>query len=318
MPVAMTALITNIQKYTIHDGPGIRTELFFSGCTLSCKWCSNPETIAAYRRLGVYPVKCVTKRSCALCFGACPSPELHIFHNSQGPISHIRQGSECRDCLKCAGVCPSKAIKVWGEEYTIERIMSIIEDDREFYDRSGGGVTISGGEPLLQHDFAAKLLSQCHESGIGTCVESALNVPWEFAEQVFEHADSIITDIKFMDSEAHRTYCGDGNEKILGNIIKTSGLGRDLTIRTPIIMGINDDLENIRQTASFIAALPTPALWQLLPYRRLGIEKYESLGMPYPFAEYDAPPREQWEENLSKLGELITTEYGIEPILGSL
>jgi len=311
------ALVTNIQKYTIHDGPGIRTEIFFLGCTLSCRWCSNPETIAKRRRIGVYPTKCVTRINCGECIDACPSPELHILHDQHGVIKSIAQNEECVSCFKCADACPPRALKLWGTEYSLAALIDVIEEDRDFYEKSGGGVTISGGEALLWHAFAARLLDECRKRSINTCVESALNVPWFFAAEVFQFADYIITDIKFMDSAKHALYCGAGNELILENIKKTSALGLPFTIRTPVIMGINDDEENIRRTAEFILTLPRTAEWQLLPYRRLGLEKYEALGLEYPFAGYEPPESEIWEENLRRLGLFIEGNYGFRPVLGS-
>ena len=317
-----TGLVSNIQKYTIHDGPGIRTEIFFTGCTMRCIWCSNPETIEGRKRLGFYPSKCVMREKCGACVKICPNPSTHLEHDENGVLLRVKQTAECATCLKCADVCPPRAIKVWGEEYTVERLMEVIEKDRSYYERTGGGVTLSGGEALAQADFAERLLITCKAAGIHTCVESALNVSWETAARVFAHTDFIITDIKHMDSAKHREFTGVGNELIHENIRKTAELcaanGVPLVIRTPIVAGYNDDKENIRATGAFIKSLPCEiAAYQLLPYRKMGTEKYDSLGLDYPMGDYVPPERAEWEASLLALAEMLRTEFDLPAVAGS-
>ena len=307
-------IITNIQKYTIHDGPGIRTEIFFKGCSLRCLWCSNPEGLEARQELGYYPSKCLGADKCGWCAKACPHPpeKNHVsslFFNSRG----------CSDCLKCADACPGNAIKLWGRKMTVDALMREIMKDVEFYERSGGGVTLSGGEVMLQWEFAARLLSACREYGVHTCVESALNVPTEHMERVYEFTDMVITDIKHMDSGKHRSFTGAGNELILRNIKRTVELGKPLIIRTPVVIGCNADEENIRATGAFIRdELKGRILqYQLLPYRKMGTEKYECLNKPYPMADYIPPEREVWEKHLHELAEMLRNEYGLPAAEGS-
>ncbi|MDR1821592.1 MAG: glycyl-radical enzyme activating protein, partial [Oscillospiraceae bacterium] len=312
-------LVTNIQKYTIHDGPGIRTEVFFSGCSLSCIWCSNPETIAPGRKFGIYPNKCIGRGKCSWCVKACPIGGTPILFDGEGVLSGISPAAQCADCFRCADDCPSRAIKVWGELYTVSELMEIIRQDRSFYDRTGGGVTLSGGEVLLQAEFAEALLAACRAENINTCVESALFVPWETAERVFALADLVITDIKHMDSAAHVKITGAGNELILENIKKTVQTGKKLVIRTPVVIGYNADERNIRATAEFIRDQLGGQIvaWQLLPYRKMGTEKYDSLMQPYPLEDYTPPEREEWEANLRALTEMVQTEYGLPVVAGS-
>ena len=308
------ALITNIQRYTIHDGPGIRTEVFFKGCPLRCPWCSNPEGLEVGPELGFYPDKCLGEAACAWCRKACPDPPPPGVHVS------ARFGTDrCRSCLQCADACPAGAIRLWGQKYTLPELMAAIRADRSFYDKSGGGVTLSGGEVLLQWEFAAALLRACRDEGIHTCVESALHVPWEHAKAVFEYADMIITDVKHMDSAAHRRITGAGNERILENIRRTAALGKPLVVRTPVVPGFNGDEENIRATGAFLRdELGGRILqYQLLPYRKMGTEKYASLRRPYPMEDYKVPERGEWEPALLRYAALLWEEYGLPAAAGS-
>lgn len=312
-------IITNIQRYTIHDGPGIRTEIFFKGCTMKCLWCSNPETINPKRELGIYPSKCMTEDKCSWCVKACPEGKNLIKFDEEGLVSFIKKDDGCSECMKCTDECPNHAIKSWGEEKTLKELMKVIKSDESFYRRTGGGVTLNGGEVLLQWEFARELLKACKEDGINTCVETALCVPTEHMDAVYEYADLIITDIKHMDPEIHKKLTGRSNELILRNIKRTVEMGKKLVIRTPVVCGYNNDEENIRKTGEFIKNELGGKIvaYQLLPYRRMGTEKYESLRIPYPFEEYKAPEREEWERDLLKLAEILREEYGLPAAAGS-
>ena len=312
-------LITNIQRYTIHDGPGIRTEIFFKGCTMHCLWCSNPETISPKRELGIYPSKCMTEGKCSWCVKACPRGKDLIKFDAEGLVSFIEKDENCADCMKCSDECPNLAIKSWGEEKTLKELMRVIKSDESFYRRTGGGVTLNGGEVLLQWEFARELLKACKDAGINTCVETALCVPTEHMEAVYEYTDLVITDIKHMAPETHKKLTGKSNELILKNIKRTVELGKKLVIRTPVIHGYNNDEENIRKTGEFIKneLLGKIVAYQLLPYRRMGTEKYESLRKPYPFEDYKAPEREVWEQDLLKLAEILRNEFDLPAVAGS-
>ena len=307
-------IISSIQKYTIHDGPGIRTEIFFKGCNLRCPWCSNPEGLEPGPELGFYPDKCLGENVCGWCRRACPTPPPPGEH-----VSARFDTEQCRTCLRCADACPAGAIRLWGTRRTVPQLMEEIEADRCFYEKSGGGVTLSGGEVLLQWEFAARLLRACKQAGIHTCVESALHVPWEHAEAVFRYADLVITDIKHMDSAAHRAITGAGNERILENILRTAALGKPLVIRTPVVPGYNGDEENIRRTGAFLRDRLGGRIvqYQLLPYRRMGTEKYMSIRRPYPMEAYHAPGRGEWEPALRRYAELLREEYGLPAVAGS-
>jgi pyruvate formate lyase activating enzyme len=313
------ALVSNVQKYTIHDGPGIRTSLFFTGCTMRCLWCSNPETISPKSQLGAYPAKCLSLEKCGLCLKVCPEQGRPLVFDENGVLKAVHMTQACDGCFRCADVCPPRALKRWGELMTIPQMLTAITEDRSFYQRTGGGVTLNGGEVLVQWEIAAMLLEECKKTGINTCVETALNVPWAHAEAVFRFTDLVITDIKHMDAEKHREYCGAGNALILENIRNTAALGKKLVIRTPVIPGYNGGEENIRATGAFIKdELDNQIVqYQLLPYRKMGTEKYDSLGIPYPMGDYQPPERVEWEQELLRYADLLAREYGIPAAAGS-
>ena len=311
-------IVTNIQKYTIHDGPGIRTEIFFKGCPLRCLWCSNPEGLSPEQQIGAYPSKCIGNSKCSICLKACPESVNSPIRTSDDHLLKVEETQGCADCFVCADECPSMAIMTWGKKMTVPELMKIILQDRSFYLKTGGGVTLSGGEVMLQWEFASLLLKACKEASVNTCVESSLNCAPEHMERVYEYTDLVITDIKHMDAGKHREYTGAGNELILSNIKRTVDLKKPLVIRIPVIPDHNNSEENIRATAEFIKRDLGGNIkqLQLLPYRKMGTEKYASLCMPYPFADFIPPERSVWENNLLELTEILK-EYGIPAVAGS-
>lgn len=279
--MSQKGIVFHIQRFTIHDGPGLRTELFLKGCPMRCRWCSNPEGWVPHMQVGVYPTKCISHKKCGACEEICPQAGALQF--SRGKLVSI-QRSLCTDCLACYEECPSDALKQWGKYMSVEECMKEIVRDKAYYERSGGGVTLSGGEPLVQSDFAAALLEACKQEGIQTCCESTFYADWEEIEKILPHTDILISDVKHMDSAMHKHYTGVPNEKILANLEQLAGQGREMILRLPVIPGINDDAKNIQATADFILHRMGGRIrtLQLLSFMRLGEEKYASLGIPYP------------------------------------
>ena len=306
-------IIFNIQRYTINDGPGIRTEIFMKGCLLKCRWCSNPESQRAAIEPGVYSSKCISEDKCGLCITACRQQAL-LF--AGGNIAGIDR-SRCIGCMKCAAVCPSEAVRAWGEKMSLDEVMAVIEKDRAFYEKSGGGVTVSGGEPLVQKDFTRSILKACCETGIHTCLESTFCTDWETVEAAAEYADLLISDIKHMDSDVHKKYTGAGNEKILANLKRLAACGHDMILRIPVIPGINDDMENIIKTADYIEDNIGDRLrtLQLLSFMRMGEEKCRSLDRAYEMdsLQFD---REEFQQRVKDIAEYFNSR-GIRCVVGT-
>jgi len=307
-------IVFNIQRFTIHDGPGMRTELFLKGCPLRCWWCSNPESQKPGIEPGLYKSKCIGLKQCGACKAVCPKDGVIQFFRNK-PIRLDR--GICQGCLVCGDNCPSDAIKRWGQKMSVEDCMEIIRRDKGFYEDSGGGVTVSGGEPLLQADFVRELLKKCKEENIGTCLESTLSVSWTEVEKVLPYTDIIITDLKFMNEEKHRLFTDAGNQLIHENMRKLVGFKKEIILRIPVIPHVNDDDENMEKTADFILKDLNNSIktLQLLSFMRLGVEKYESLGREYPMKNLRFN-RPQFQRRVKKIADYFN-ERGINCTIGT-
>lgn len=292
-------IVFNIQRFTIHDGPGIRTELFLKGCPLRCEWCSNPESWRRNTEVGIYASKCISKEKCGVCENVCPVEGAINFEN--GMIESINRDL-CTNCMKCSNSCPSDSIKAWGKMMTVEECMEIIRKDRGFYDKSGGGVTVSGGDPLVQSDFVMELFKACKQENIQTCIESTFYAKWEQIEKVLPYTDLIISDIKHMNSEIHKKHTEVDNHLILENLQKLANDGREMILRIPVIPNVNDDMENIEKTADFIIDKLNGKVrtLQLLSFMRLGEEKYQSLGIEYKMKDWNID-RKKFQDHVNKI-----------------
>ncbi len=279
--------VFNIQRYSIHDGGGIRTLVFLKGCPLRCLWCCNPESQRGVPELGYIESRCVGARDCgAPCVAACTVDAIHL--NEQGKA--VVDRAKCDVCGKCAQACGKGALKIVGRVMTVAQVMAEVEKDRPFYRRSGGGVTIGGGEPLAQYQFAAELLEAAHGSYLHTVLETCGHAPWPHFAVVLEHVDLLQFDIKHMDPAKHKELMGQSNELILDNLRKVRSIKDtgDVRIRIPMVPGYNDSEENIRSTAEFAAGLGFRRI-ELVPYHRLGISKYAQYGMANPLAGCEPP-----------------------------
>lgn len=307
-------IVFNIQRFTLHDGPGLRTELFLKGCPLRCDWCSNPESWTLNIQPGVYRKKCISHKKCGDCEDVCPQENAITFY--RGKIKKIDR-EICKSCMKCADICPSEAIKQWGKEMSVEECMDIIRKDKGYYEKSGGGITVSGGDPLLQSDFVASLFKACKEENIQTCCESTFYAPWENISKVLPYTDLIITDIKHMDSEKHKKYTGVYNELILENLKKLAEAKYDIILRIPVIPNVNDNMENIEATADFILNEMNGSIrtLQLLSFMRLGEEKYESLGIPYKMSGVKIN-RRSFQNKIKKIADYFNSR-GIHCLVGT-
>lgn len=307
-------IVFNIQHFTIHDGPGIRTELFMKGCPLKCEWCGNPESWKSYIQPGVYTSKCICEDKCGLCKDACQDNSMLNF--TSGKITSI-DSSKCTNCLLCYEACPADAIKQWGKYMSVQDCMKEILKDKGYYERSGGGVTISGGEPLIQSNFVLEIFKACKDEGIHTCCESSFYTDWKEIEKILPYTDLIISDIKHMDTDTHKKYTGVHNGKILKNLKKLASEEKELILRIPVIPNVNDDESNIKATADFILSELNGKVrtLQLLSFMRLGEEKYCSLGMPYKMKDIDID-RKKFQKHVKEIANYFNSR-GIHCMVGT-
>lgn len=289
MPVS--GRILRIEKLSTFDGEGLRTVVFLKGCPLSCQWCSTPESQRQETDFGVARNKCT---GCFSCVEACPEQALTWDMTSERFITDF---TRCKACLKCTDACPSNARESWGYTATTREILSEVEKDSLFYFHSGGGVTLSGGEPLVQADFVSELLEQCLALGINTAIETSGQVPWENIKKVLPYIDTLFYDLKHMDNTAHKELTGTGNQRIVNNLKKIdASLARfSLIVRMPVIPGLNESKENIQALGEFCRDLKKITQIQLLPYHRLGIETYTRMSLPYSLEETNSPDEEAME-----------------------
>jgi pyruvate formate lyase activating enzyme len=278
-------IVFDIQKFSIHDGPGIRTTVFFKGCPLSCWWCHNPESQALESEVIFRAYRCIR---CGACLSVCVQGAISWDGDA---VSTDRE--KCTHCGACAQVCYSEAREAVGREMTVAQVMAEIEGDVAFYDESSGGVTFSGGEPLWQAGFLLALLQACQAKEIHAALDTCGFAPWETLDAIREHVDLFLYDLKLMDGAKHRDFTGVSNELILKNLQALSQRGHDIVLRVPIIPGINDDDANIRQTGAFAAALPHLSRVDLLPYHHTGVDKYNRLDRAYGLPETRPPSSER-------------------------
>ena len=296
-----SGIVFNIQKYSVHDGPGIRTVVFLKGCPLRCHWCSNPESQKSQPQLIYNRNKCLTLEHCVRCLEVCTVGAIKA-----GEGNRIQIDREiCTECLLCTQACPSQALNVYGESMTVEQVIHKVEEDSAFYSRSGGGLTIGGGEPMHQAEFAASILKEAKRRRIDTAMETCGFCQWDDLQAACGFLDTLLYDLKSMDPEKHRIFTGVSNELILENLRRIRETFPDLPVwvRTPVVPGFNDNLEDIRRILEHIQGMPH-TWFEALDYHRMGKPKYEYLGLEFPMGDQKLD-----EEKIRQIHHLIRSEF---------
>jgi len=304
-PAAVSGRIFDVQTFSIHDGPGIRTTVFFKGCSLRCIWCHNPESVESRWDIGFVATKCLL---CGQCVAACERGG-HAINDGV----HLYRRDRCVRCGVCLQGCPTGALELAGKDVTAGWVIEQVEKDRMFYERSGGGLTLSGGEPLLQPQFTAAICSLARERGLSVALDTSGHASWEVAEPIFRMADLVLYDLKAIDDVLHRKMTGASNEVILANLRKLldmsdgpQGPAPKVWLRLPVIPGCNDSPEAILRMAEFCAGIwgnPRLEVAYLMPYHRLAESKYQQFGKEYALKGLMPPSEEHMVEIAARFAE---------------
>ncbi len=315
----ITGYVCNIQRFSVHDGPGIRTTVFLKGCTLRCFWCHNPESIRPKPEVQFFPSRCI---GCAACVEVCSEGAQAFDENG----IRVFDREKCVACGKCVGLCYAEALVFTAKAMTAEAVVEEVLRDRAFYENSGGGVTLSGGEPALQVEFSREILERCRAAGVPTAIETAANVPWESLEALLPFTDLVMMDIKHMDSAKHHDAVGAPNTLLLENAHRLAETDKPILFRIPVIPTVNDTPEEVDDIAAFVRELrdlraaqhnanwhnspassePTPITLELLAFHRMAGDKYNSLGWNYRAADL-IPPTKEYMAMLTSAAQRILT-----------
>lgn len=290
-------LIFNIQRFSIHDGPGIRTTVFLKGCPLNCPWCANPESKSAKTQLLYTPANCIECRSCE---AACPAHALRIENRTM-----LQDSDSCTHCMNCASACPTHALTTEGEWYSVKDVIAEVEKDRAFYEKSNGGVTLSGGEPLLQEEFTLDLLRALKAHGFHTNIETSGYTPTAYLDKILPYLDLIYMDLKHPDSNIHAKKVGVDNKLIVHNMVHTIVSGIPLVVRIPVIPRFNNDLETAHKYGQLLERIGADTV-HLLPFHQMGLGKWRAIGLTYEY-EHDKNMRE---DELKDMAQILCS-YGL-------
>lgn len=299
---ALTGIVFDIQRCSIHDGHGIRTLVFLKGCPLRCEWCANPESQDPAPQIGFFAEKCV---GCMQCADVCPYG--HAFRTS-GQVDW----ENCSGCMKCVDACLYEARVSYGKRMTVDAVMDVVRRDKVFFEKTGGGVTVSGGEAAAQPAFVRELLGRCRSEGIHTAMETSGFAPWESLKSIIQYTDLLLYDFKNMDSAAHKAKTGVGNERILNNAVQASQIVGEMIARFPLIPDYNDSEENARQMGAFLNNnMPSVRRADILRYHSVGESKSARIGKAYAF-------RYEHETSGEKVHRLkaILESYGLHVSIG--
>ena len=297
------AVIFDIRRFSIHDGPGIRTAVFFKGCPLRCQWCHNPESQSLQPELILRLNRCI---HCEACVQACP----HAAVSSDGG-QILTDREKCQVCGACADACYAEGRQLIGRSYSLAEVLDSVERDRVFFDQSGGGLTLTGGEPLMQLPFARLLLQAARRRGVHTVVETCGFASWTAIQSILESVDLFLYDLKLMDDGRHRQYTGVSNRRILDNLGRLVAHGKQVIARIPVIPGVNDDAENLAAAGSFLAGLGGIQRVDLLPYHSIAETKYQNLGKEYLLKGLKSPGAQHMQAMQEQL-----RAYGLEVTIG--
>jgi pyruvate formate lyase activating enzyme len=281
-------MVFDIKRYSINDGPGIRTTVFLKGCPLQCRWCHNPEGQSFTAEVMIRASRCL--KDCSECLTECPETAL-----SKSDAIPVLDRIRCTSCGACSEICPTQAIEIVGRRLSAAELFKEIEKDRLFFEESGGGVTFSGGEPLAQPEFLDEVLGLCSRKGIQTAVDTCGLAPAKDLERIVTRTDLFLFDLKTMDEKKHITFTGDSNRLILENLRRLAVSGKRIIVRIPIVPGINDDPENIRRTAGFLRSLEGISEISLLPYHGLGRNKFKGIDKAGSSLDFESPSEESLE-----------------------
>ncbi len=274
----MKGRIFDIKKFAIHDGPGIRTTLFLKGCPLNCIWCHNPEGISSSMNLWFFNSKCI---GCGSCIEACP--ENALSRGKPGESSIIIDYQKCNNCGICTEICPTKALSFDGWEIDVDEAVKELLQDRLFYEKSGGGITLSGGDPMLQHEFSKAVLKKCKDAGVQTAIETSMYAKEEIFESFFGLVDLFIVDLKIFNDEKHREYTGTGNQLIHSNFKKLIETKQNMLVRIPLIPEITTTADNLKAIGSFVYNLSPETEIELINFNPLAENKYRLMGKEHEY-----------------------------------
>ena len=298
------ARIVDIKHFAVHDGPGIRTTVFLKGCPLRCIWCHNPESVRTVPEIALL-------NRCTLCGRCAEVCRCHRIEKGK----HLIDRTSCTGCGRCVSACLCNALVLYGKSFTPEGLMPELLTDRLFYEHSGGGITVSGGEPLLAPEFCRDLFRLLKTEGIHCAVDTCGNIPWNAFETVLPFADLFLYDLKQMDSDLHRQYTGAPNERILENLKHLDDTGKPIEIRMPIIPGLNDDPGEIASAGRFLGGLKHIIAVRLLPYHSFARSKYQAIGHADTMPAVESPSKEKLDHLAAQMQKEMGKTYRNCPVL---